>query len=259
LSLANAAFSRAAEFLEQCTSDRGKNYLFFSSGSLRAITEDIIYLKRFQTLSHDEQEDAIIFFMQSDLKRMTDAQRKFLGNNNRFAYPTPNIPDPTPPSETIRKLKKKRVIEIATEVGLQDFYEYMYQATSRMVHFSPSMLYRTGWGEIEATDKGRIGEATFSTEHFSGYYEQFCAFYAAYLLRLLFITVKNEVPYAKQIELDFKRIHKAIILCGRWPEAVTAEEMNMKFDQSKFPGFLYSALEHVMIEEELKKEGLEDI
>lgn len=259
LCLANAAFSRAVGYLELCSSERDKGNLFFSMGSLRAIAEDIIYLKYFQKLPKNEQEEAITFFMHFDLKRMTDAQQVFLGNNKRFAFPTPQIPTPTPASDAVRALKRKKIFDVAAEVGLQDFYAYMYQATSRMVHFSPSMLFRTGWGTLEPKASGEMGDVTFSTDHFSGYYDQFCAFYAAYLLRLLFIAVGSEIPYAEQLNLDFKRIHRAIILCGRWPEAVTLEEMNIKLDQSKYPGFLYSALEHVMIDEELKKEGLESI
>jgi Family of unknown function (DUF5677) len=54
---------------------------------------------------------------------------------------------------------------IAQEVGRKNEYDFLYEATSRYVHFSPHELMRRAWGDHR--------EVRISSSHFTGYWSAF--------------------------------------------------------------------------------------
>jgi hypothetical protein len=115
--------------------------------------------------------------------------------------------------------------------GHKELYEYMYRATSSWVHFSPNILLRLGWTN-GPTERALYSETiySFTTKHFSGYYEAFNRHYSVYLLGLLiekFITSFRAHDRQKVLALR-RELSRQQDLDLRWPEVVTPEEMNLK-------------------------------
>ncbi|MCJ2042244.1 DUF5677 domain-containing protein [Methylobacterium sp. J-059] len=64
-----------------------------------------------------------------------------------------------------RESDKPSVAHIAQQVGRKDEYDYIYEATSRFVHFSPHELMRRAWGDHETMH--------ISSDHFAKYWALF--------------------------------------------------------------------------------------
>lgn len=78
------------------------------------------------------------------------------------------------------------VEHMAIDPGLKPLYDFLYHATSRMVHFSPNVLLRMGWYDKD-------GPIVFSSHSFYKYYESFNKFYAPYLLVQLCDSFKMDL------------------------------------------------------------------
>lgn len=138
---------------------------------------------------------------------------------------------------------KPSVSQMAKACGLDEVYDYLYAATSRTVHFSPSVLFRMGWGS-EQPDR----PYTFSISHFSSYYDSFNVFYGSYLFVLLGDTIKSHCQFSDNSHEIIEKIKKELNEWLRWPEVVTFEEMNMPK-----PNILPYALSVVMSKEQAEK------
>lgn len=118
--------------------------------------------------------------------------------------------------------------KMAEECGLLPLYDFLYAATSKFVHFSPNVLFRMGWAELEKSQK-ETGETEYvsSTQHFKYYYSSFNRIYSLYLLVLLlrkFIVEFDEKVVVSEILTE---INVEIRKVNRWPEIVTFEELNI--------------------------------
>jgi Family of unknown function (DUF5677) len=111
------------------------------------------------------------------------------------------------------------VRQMASQSNLLEIYDYLYHATSSMVHFSPGVLMRMGWGELP--------HITFSTTHFEKYYKDFAVFYGSYLLVEFFTWQMDQGLIDKSISSEIESVKTALQNQNRWPELVTFEEMNI--------------------------------
>ncbi len=111
------------------------------------------------------------------------------------------------------------VREMAVQSGLAELYDYVYHATSSLVHFNPRILLRMGWGNLP--------DATYSVKNFVGYYKYFACFYGSYLFVELSRWMIDSGLLEQEIESHLKEIIALLEGESRWPELVTFEEVNI--------------------------------
>jgi Family of unknown function (DUF5677) len=106
--------------------------------------------------------------------------------------------------------------EMATDLGLQSTYDYVYFAASNFSHFNPQALLRTGWGDNK-------NPFQFSLRHISGYYKALTGFYGA----VLFLGFHSAFS-PEHFETTCDNEAAELIDLHRWPELITFEEMNQR-------------------------------
>jgi hypothetical protein len=79
------------------------------------------------------------------------------------------------PKRAIENGEKPSMAFIAKALGRKDFYDFLYSATSRYVHFSPFELLRRVWGTPS-------GKTSISSAHFHDYWAAFVLVYGVGLL-----------------------------------------------------------------------------
>jgi hypothetical protein len=105
------------------------------------------------------------------------------------------------------------VREMAKHSDLLELYEYVYHATSSLVHFNPRILLRMGWGVLP--------DIQFSTQNFEDYYSDFSCFYSLYLLSK-FGKWLVEIDFLNaSAAIEFQKIDDLLDAESRWPELVT--------------------------------------
>lgn len=208
---------------------------FFYSPALRGICEDIIVLKFLKKQTKLNANKVIENFMMIQLCDISDKQKDFFKKNNPqqivFEYPNSDkirIEN----QDSIKKewakigLNKDKTFpstsQMAIDSGFKELYDYLYNATSNMVHFSPHVLMRSGWSKKEDKFLHK-----FSTENFHKYYKIFNQFYGAYLFILFNDSFKKELNIPKNVITEIKKIKEVIFDESRWPELITFEEMNV--------------------------------
>uniref|UniRef100_UPI0032DEE32E DUF5677 domain-containing protein n=1 Tax=Mucilaginibacter sp. Bleaf8 TaxID=2834430 RepID=UPI0032DEE32E len=127
------------------------------------------------------------------------------------------------------------VEHMAIDAQLKHLYDFLYHATSRMVHFSPNILLRMGWYK-------KAGPTVFSTQNFYKYYDQFNKFYSTYLLLEFCNSFKKQMGFENDILKEFKEIKKLLLNDAFYPELVTFEELNIKRPSDLFMNFLKELL-----------------
>ncbi len=230
-----AAYSKCFEFNLLVNKTRARKEAAFYTSTLRGICEDLItltFLKKQSTLDKDK---ILLNLMRLQLQDLIAAQSSFFKKNHSQQIVLDKYSEPDPLNDPMAILRDEwakiglnkekispSVSHMATDAGLIELYQYLYAATSDMVHFSPHNLLRSGWS------KKLDGNHNFSPLNFANYFNQFNRFYGAFLF------VKFSQEFRKELKLD-KETYKAIgeldqvlRLNSRWPELVTFEEMNVK-------------------------------
>jgi hypothetical protein len=204
---------------------------FFLQSTLRGLCEDVIVLKYLiEKIDNEDSEELITKWNRQETYENIEKQKRFFRNNGSYQPILPNRKDRpklNPPKKDLKKKyhwkkEKPSVSEMAKACGLDEVYDYLYAATSRTVHFSPSVLFRMGWGP-EKPDQ----PYTFSTAHFDGYYDSFNVFYGSYLFILLYETIKSYFQISKDFSDTIESIKNELNEWLRWPEIITFEEMNI--------------------------------
>jgi hypothetical protein len=204
---------------------------FFLQSTLRGLCEDAIVLKYLiEKIDNEDSEELITKWNRQEAYENIEKQERFFRNNGSYQPILPNRKDRPKPNSPKKNLKEKyhwkkekpSVSEMAKACGLHEVYDYLYAATSRTVHFSPSVLFRMGWGP-EKPDQ----PYTFSTAHFDGYYDSFNVFYGSYLFILLYETIKSHCQFSNEFSNTIEDIKNDLNEWLRWPEIITFEEMNV--------------------------------
>lgn len=99
--------------------------------------------------------------------------------------------------------------KIAEFVGKSDQYEFLYRATSKVVHFSPHELYRMVWGN-------RV-EVSISTEHYAKYWSAFTLYWQFKLWGELFEVVVQSLDFGDTKYDISSEVLDAYDWLGRFP------------------------------------------
>lgn len=233
------SFVKAFEFTEYCYSARAKKSsgtTFFILSTLRGICEDLITLKFVRLLRANQRNDVIQIVMLKEFEKTVEEQSDFF----KIARPfqpvlRPNQNQSSSEKRNIRLTeigkrsglwntqgKLPPIEQMANRVKLRQLYSYIYRGTSALVHFSPRITLRHGWGG----EDGSSGQ--FSTEHFSDYYLDFCQTYSAFLFILISKTFRRQLGLTEQFLNEIQSIEDALDDKLRWPELITFEEMNIE-------------------------------
>jgi hypothetical protein len=164
---ARAAVTRQAESLDAACDAAARGHGFAVASLVRPAVEELVTLRYLLVLGPDDSTQFLSAKLQQDLASAFTAQRRFEGA-------TPWGPEVTLPTEgaldTHAETATKELVQLGArhgwkiigrgasrrcygpsmplmsdEVGERDLYDYIYAASSRLVHFSPTELLRRGW------------------------------------------------------------------------------------------------------------------
>lgn len=204
---------------------------FWLAPNLRSICEDLIVLGHIDKNLSNDRDETISLLLSLDFQNTIHVQKEFFEKFRPFQP----IVKPTGSKNQIKKIKQRlkeisltfvtdsdsfvpTVRAMAKNQGLLLLYDYLYNATSRLVHFSPGTLMRMAWGNDEILE--------CKPDAFDKYYAEFLKFYSAHLLSA-FVDRFQEVLKISQnlrdsIDAELIKANSHI----RWPELITFEELN---------------------------------
>jgi hypothetical protein len=234
-----AAFAKNFEFNSFVTQQHTGDNLFFVTGTLRGICEDIIGLKFAAPLPLEERSAFIVAVMNLRGLEGIRGQTEFFATNRPFQPVMTTAPffeeKGREARETLRELGARHAwrtnrslpsVRFMAEVGgLLPIYDYLYAATSEWVHFSPHVLLRMGWTK-ESLPTAK--EFVFSTVTYTGYYWAFNLFYGSYLFALFCRTFCQYLDLSSAVLEAVAQIEQELDHEPRWPEVFTFEEYNIK-------------------------------
>jgi hypothetical protein len=231
-----ASFVRIHEYTEFVYSDKPESGpdSFFGSAPLRQCCEDLIALKYLAKLKRKDRDAVIRALMVISTSAASEKQAEFFKRN----HPYQPVIEATFSPDQIKKVKDilnevgtrtgfwhtrnklPPIEQMAVNVGLSELYEYLYAATSEIVHFNVRIALRSGWGS--GTD-----EFSFSPSNFAEFYEQFGRIYAAYVWFCFCRVFRSALRLSPEFMHVVDSVELAIESVNRWPELVTYEEMNI--------------------------------
>lgn len=233
-----ASFAKAFEFADSAFSQSSGDQVLYQVAALRGICEDIIFLRFGSTLPIADRENLIKGLMLVELGEGIAQQAKFF---SAFRPNQPVISQGISPTN-LKKAKQEvrdiwrahgwpnlnrginpptRQIAARVDPGMLDIvYDYLFRLTSSMVHFSPHILFRSGWGKT-------MKEMKFSSKNMAPYYVAFAQIYGAFLLCLYFEFFGRYLRPGASNRAIVDRLREDIVMQNRWPEMVTFEEMNL--------------------------------
>jgi len=232
--LVHASIIKTIEFCKTVIQS-DKQQHFFSS-SLRGICEEYISLKFIHKFAENNKNEIVTQLAREEIYTSSIAQWNFFKQKNidqKLYYNENHITDIDDIKANIRNLigtqhyrqnsneSLPSVRRRAKEIGCLNFYNYIYHGTSSLVHFSPRIMMRMGWGNLP--------EIEFSTENFQKYYKDFNIFYGLYLLTELYewASSENYLDNCISNKSAINEINNILQQSHRWPELVTFEEMNI--------------------------------
>ena len=177
-SIIRAAFAKNYEFNCVCNNLNDIQDAFFLMASLRGICEDLISIKYLKEKILIDREQLISLLVQKETFEGIIVQRSFFKQNK----PEQIILDVDDAefqmgtlSTQIKNILKKNglkgdkefpsVAQMATDTKLFKLYDYLYYATSKIVHFTPGHLMKLGWADSITSTTFK-----FSTKNFRKYY-----------------------------------------------------------------------------------------
>jgi hypothetical protein len=244
------------EFVHGDISDE-KAEAFFAAAPLRQCCEDLIALKFLALLRRRDRDSAIQALMLISTNNAAEKQVAF------FKKSRPYQPVLPPPWEkpTVDKVKDRLneigartqlwrterklppIEQMAKKVGLTALYDFLYAATSEIVHFNVRISLRSGWGDSSKP------EFSFSPANFSRYYLMFTRIYSAFLLVQFCRAFRVMLKLSPSFMTAIDEIELSIESQIRWPEILTFEEMNVRHNEN----IILLALSAVMQEERVQK------
>jgi hypothetical protein len=136
------------------------------------------------------------------------------------------------PADSVKSGRLPSLRFLAKKTDNLSVYNFLYHATSRVVHFSPAELFRRAWG--------RPGDMSIRSTHFHDYWAAFALYWG---LRLFMDTLMEYLEGEKQEEkewesgvdqADFLAAAKAIGEGGAIP-IITADELFWPIDSPQEP------------------------
>lgn len=232
-----AALAKSFEFAKYAHSSTGESRPFFASGTLRGICEDLIVLKVVRKLKPKDRKELLMSLNAIEIHEGMARQKEFLEEKNPVQpiLTTEQLDlDHKDAKESIQKIKNKYGLGgrrwyfskrgMAKKEDLEDLYNYLYHATSKIVHFNIKVLMRMGWGESESPEE----DFEFSPKNFDPYYDYFNKFYSVYLLVTFSQTFSERMGFGEDLNRNIDELNEWMEKQVWWPELVTFEEMNIE-------------------------------
>lgn len=232
-----AAFAKAYDFAVYANKPAVKERAFFSVATLRGICEDIIVLGCLSRMPRSERERLTEELMMHDVFTRITVQTLFFKRERPYQTIVVSSAGTAAKIQSLEasiqaawrstgwNLKHgvlpqvRQLAERQGEPFLAALYDFLYRVTSGMVHFSPHVLLRSGWGKGKAV--------TFSVRNFDQYYAAFARTYSLYLLCVYFERFRRFLRPSKQDSAAVRLLREGLRKERRWPEIVTFEEMNL--------------------------------
>ena len=247
-----AAFAKSFEFCAFATACKADVPPFMYVATVRGICEDLILLKFLHSVAPALREDLLDGLIGCELRGSIECQERFFSHTRRHQpIIRNNASAPDRHREKVRTLqanwklagfdvKGKQVMpptkEIAIRVGFSSLYEYIYKFSSKLVHFNPQVLLRSGWGK-------NIQTLDFSFLNFSRYYSTAAVTFSLLLLCLYFEHFDESFAMDGATRAAKDQLRTYVLSLPRWPELVTWEEMNQNPpDDEKWLRMAYSVL-----------------
>lgn len=243
------AFIKAYEFVRYTYNiepDSANEGSFFAASALRGICEDLIALKFLSRLTKEERNEVTAIKMLSGTVDASVKQSKFFKKKRPFQPVLHVADDPVRHAGHRSRLtaigqasglwrtdgKLPPIEQMAMKVNLRWLYDFIYSATSEVVHFSPRIALRNGWGTctLPAHHSGGhlLATCAFSTRNFCRYYLDFSRTYGLYVFVLFALTFRRNLALSESFVGKIRELQSILDDELRWPEAVTFEEMNQK-------------------------------
>lgn len=231
-----AAFAKSYDFARSAFGEREDGVPFFVLGTLRGIVEDIIVLATLTIVEESRRDMILSLWMKFNVEDDMVRQRDFFAADGRGQVVLARSGDEAR-SEAKSRLAKSiadagldpgrgtgNMREWAVRSGLLSIYEFHYAAASRLVHFSPGVLLRTGWGESADPD----ADWTFRVTNFGSYYDWFYRIWSCDLLAHFVRKLGAPLGVSPALAERVREIEAALKRELRLPELVTFEEMNLQ-------------------------------
>jgi hypothetical protein len=210
-------FIKCFEFAVSSHALEPNSHAYFLAPTLRGICEDFIALSYLQAKkSPTEREQLLTNRTFSLISEAASKQQAFFKKRRAFQPVFSGKLEVSPPKTTLPPTRN-----MATEVALDDIYDFMYAITSDVVHFNPRVIIRNAWGK----DKVQFDH---SVNNFDMYYAEFCRTYSIFFLCLFARAFLTELTFSSEYIAVIAKLEARLEEKLRWPEAVTFEEMNIK-------------------------------
>lgn len=244
-----AAFTKCYDYNLYNSQSKEYDNSFYRLPMLRGICEDLISLSYLLQKSVKEQTEHIKYMQNSGLHKSLKVQSVFFAEKNPGQItPNPNmISKNTVKQNSCTHSKLPAVWLMAKNAKLTSIYDFLYHATSTMVHFSPDVLMKLGWGEID--NNNNMKNVKFSIKNYNKYYHAFNTFYSWYLLKEQFYAFENYLKIPKTIMKQVKTFDDNF-KNSDWPELTTFEHLNIER-----PSFFEKAIRRGVMNRIINKEG----
>ena len=123
------------------------------------------------------------------------------------------------PEDTIKRAGLPSVAWLAKKTGERLTYDHIYAATSRFVHFSPSVLLKLSWYQGKS--------ATITSRTFETYWSRFCLYWGVQLFSETAVLIYGHSTMPDDSSIDYPTIISAAkrIRESGIPPLITAEEL----------------------------------
>lgn len=238
-SLIKASFVKCFQFNYHNSRPKDFKDSFFLLGTLRSICEDLISLCFLKKLKASEREELIQFNLNLDITKNLIVQDVFFKKYNpgqivinAEKYASAEYIEFVKNKPTNRKKASTKgykiypsVFQMAKETNYLDLYNYLYYATSSLVHFRADTLLKMGWNK-EPEDY-KIGKYHYSVNNYYHYYSKFNLTYGSLLFCEYVKKFKKELDLPKYLSTETKYFRNSFDLFD-WPEIMTHAHMNSK-------------------------------
>ncbi len=236
-SLIKASFVKCFQFNYYNSRTKDHQEAFFLLGTLRSICEDLITLSYLKKLKAKEREELIQFNLNLDITKNLIVQDTFFQKFNpgqivvnAETYASDDYIEfvKQKPNKRINAIKPDyklypSVFQMAKETKYLDLYNYLYYASSSLVHFRADTLLKMGWNK-EPEDY-KIGKYHYSIKNYYQYYCKFNLVYGSLLFCEYVKKFKKELELSNYLSAETKYFRKSFDLFD-WPEIMTHEHMN---------------------------------
>jgi hypothetical protein len=249
-----AAISKAFEFATLAFRKTLGGPPFSQIATLRGICEDLIVLNFLRTVSEPSRNAILQALFKYELYDALACQDKFF-KEHRVHQPVLGL---SPDKQKLRKEATSILQSLWAPLGFTlsgnkampqtrqlaesgqviVLYDFLYKLTSKLVHFNPQSLFRSGWAKDPS-------KPTYSFRNFSIYYQTIAEVYGLFLLSLYFELFETELNADAKTIKAASALRKELLLRLRWPELVTWEEMNLvppNNGKAKIMDFVYMTM-----------------